>query len=182
MKRILKSVTTLSVLSALAIVPAFFGGVAHAEGLQTLTGKQGMSGNYIGAGIGGNVHNWDEAQGDESFGGTLQGRLQIPNSPMSFRGAALINGDGAALLPMLSVDVPVTNNANVYLGGGYSVITNGNEQTALGNQDALAIATGVEASIKENVVLFGDAKMAFDAYEGSDEAAFSLLFGAGYRF
>jgi hypothetical protein len=183
MKRILQSVATLSALSVVMIIPALFSSsAAHAEGLQTLTGKQGMAGHYIGAGLGGNVHNWDEGQGSESYGGNVQGRYQVPNSALSVRGSALINNNAAALVPMLSLDVPVTNNANLYVGGGYSFITERGQQTALGNQDALTLATGVEAVVQENVVLFGDAKVAFDAYRNTDEAAFSLLVGAGYRF
>ncbi len=183
MKRILKSVATLATLSIVMIAPILLErSAAYAEGLQTLTGKEGMNGHYLGAGLGGNVYNADDGQGDESFGGNLQGRYQVPNSPVSVRGSALINNNAAALIPMLSLDLPVTDNANVYFGGGYSIITERGQQTALGNQDALTLATGLEAVVQKNIVLFGDAKVAFDAYRNTDQAAFSLLLGAGYLF
>ncbi|MEB3829781.1 hypothetical protein [Phormidium sp. CCY1219] len=179
MKSILKSAATLCTLSALMLTPILSGGSANAEGLQQLTGKQGMSGHYLGAGVAGNANNGDD---DGTVGGNFQGRYQFRNSPVSLRGAAFINNDAAALVPMLSLDVPVTNNANVYLGGGYSLITEKGESTALGNQDAFVVTTGVEAALRQNIVLFGDAKVGFDAYENSDDAALSFQVGAGYRF
>jgi len=43
--------------------------------------------------------------------------------------AILFNDESAALMPMISYDVPVTNNANIYLGAGYSFVTGNGKLT-----------------------------------------------------
>lgn len=184
MKRFLQgAVTTVSALCALVIAPVFLSsGQAIAAPLATQ--PTGTNASYLGAGIsvgvtnGGNPGNDDDAQ----FGGNVQGRFAIPNTPLSARGAVLFTNKSAALMPMISYDVPVTNNANVYLGAGYSFVTNDGRATPLGNKDAVVLATGVEAQMSKNIVVYGDAKLGIDAYKDSSGEAVSLQTGVAYRF
>jgi len=45
--------------------------------------------------------------------GISKGRVAIPNTPISARGAILFNNETSAIMPMVSYDVPETNNASV---------------------------------------------------------------------
>jgi Outer membrane protein beta-barrel domain len=176
MKSILKKVTLFSALSALAIAPVFAAGAASA---QTATG---LTGSYLGAGVSVGVTDGGNDDDDSDIGGTVQGRYDLPNAPVSLRGAALINGDGAALMPLVTVDIPVTNSANLYAGGGYSFVTGDSGSTPLGDQNAPVLTAGLEAAVARRVALFGDVKLGLDAYENSSDAAVSVQVGAGYRF
>lgn len=183
MKRFLQGALTISALSALVFAPVFLSaGQANAAPLATQ--PTGTNASYLGVGLsvgvtnGGNPGDDDDAQ----FGGNAQGRFAIPNTPLSARGAVLFTDKSAALMPMISYDVPVTNNANVYLGAGYSFVTNDGKPTPLGNQDAVVLATGVEAQVSRNIVVYGDAKLGIDAYKDSSGEAVSLQTGVAYRF
>jgi hypothetical protein len=167
MKSFLKTIT-LSLLSALAVSPIVLTEAASAQ-------VSGMSGSYIGGGVSAGVTNEDNV-----FGGNVQGRFDLPTVPLSARGAWLFNGDGSALMPILSYDLPITPNANLYAGAGYSFVTGG--ESPLGDQDAVVLTTGVEAGIRRNVVVYGDVKLGLDAYEDSSDPAVSVQLGAAYRF
>lgn len=177
MKRFLKKVTTFSTFStfsALMISPIFlFANVASAQ-------PTGLEGSYLGAGVSAGVT--DGGDDDGTFGGNVQGRLDIPNVPISARGAFLFGGDSSAIMPIVSYDLPITNNANVYLGAGYSFVTSDNKVSPLGDEDSVVLTTGVEAEVAQNVVVYGDAKVGLDAYSDSNDAAVSLQLGAAYRF
>lgn len=140
----------------------------------------GMDGSYLGVGVSAGV---TEAAGNDSeFGGTVQGRFDIPNAPISLRGAVLFGGETVSLSPAITYDVGIANNTNLYAGAGYSFIANEGENTQLGNNSAPMLLAGVESAVNSNVVIFGDAKLAFDAYENSSAAALSFQVGVGYRF
>ena len=164
-----KSVT-ISALCALALAPVVLD--ANAASAQ----PKGMKESYIGVGIGAGV------TGDDVFGGNAQGRLAIPKTPVSLRGAVLFGGDAAAIMPMLTVDVPVAKNTNLYLGGGYSFVTKDGNETQLGDEDSVVLTTGVETGIGRNAVIYGDVKWGIDAYEDSSKQAVSFQLGVGYRF
>ena len=177
MKSILKKVTLFSALSALAIAPIVAAGAASAQPVR----PTGLNGSYLGAGISVGLTDGGNDNGSD-VGGTVQGRYDLPQAPVSLRGAALINGDGAALMPLITVDIPITNNANLYAGGGYSFVTGDNGSTLLGNQNAPVLTAGLEASVAPRVALFGDVKLGLDAYDNSSDAAVSAQVGAAYRF
>jgi len=183
MKRFFQgAITTASALSALVIAPVFL--TAAQANAAPLTGQPtGTNASYLGAGISVGVTNGGNPGSDDDakFGGNVQGRLAIPNTPLSARGAVLFTDKSVALMPMLSYDVPVTNNANVYLGAGYSFVTN-DATTPLGNKDAVVLTTGVEAQVSRNIVVYGDAKLGIDAYKDSPAQAVSLQTGIAYRF
>jgi len=172
MKTVLKSLVAGSVAAAALVAPVLLS--AESASAQPLVG--GMSGSYIGAGIAAGVTE------DGTFGGNVQGRLDIPVAPVSVRGAALFSDDGAALMPIVTYDLPIAPRTNLYLGGGYSFVTEEGGDTPLGNQNAPVLTAGAETAIASNIVLYGDAKVGIDAYEESNDAAVSLQLGAAFRF
>lgn len=174
MKFSLKSIATLSALSALVVAP-LFAGARPAAALPA-----GMDGSYVGAGVSAGVTSGDDQ--DAQVGGTIQGRLQVPNAPISARGAVLFTDDTSAIVPTLTYDLPISNRANIYAGAGYSFVESNGEATPLGNQDSFVLTAGAETEVVNRVVLFGDAKVGFDAYENSSNPAVALQLGAGFRF
>jgi hypothetical protein len=181
MQRFFKRVLTVSALSALAIIPAFLPvGKASA---QTFDSK-GTDANYLGGGISVGVTDGGSPiyDDDAKFGGNVQGRFAIPNTPVSARGAVLFGGDSTALMPLVTYDIPVARNTNLYLGGGYSFNTEEGKSSPLGNKDAVVLTAGAESEVGSNVVLYGDTKWGIDAYENSDADALSIQAGAAYRF
>ncbi len=176
----LRSTLTISALCTLSLVSVVLdASKAHAQ-------TRGLPGSYVGVGIGAGVTDDGISEGDdgddEIFGGSVQGRYAIPNTPVSLRGAVLFGGEATAIMPMLTVDVPVANNTNLYLGAGYSFVTNDGKSTQLGNQNSVVLTTGVETGVSQNVVVYGDVKVGIDAYEDSSREAVSLQLGVGYRF
>jgi len=179
----LRSTLTISALCTLSLVSVVLdASKAHAQ-------TRGLPGSYVGVGIGAGVTDDGISEGeggddgdDEVFGGSVQGRYAIPNSPVSLRGTVLFGGEATAIMPMLTVDVPVADNTNLYLGGGYSFVTNDGKSTQLGNQNSVVLTTGVETGVSQNVVLYGDIKVGIDAYEDDSREAASLQLGVGYRF
>jgi Outer membrane protein beta-barrel domain len=165
--------------SALAIASVVLSaGIASA---QTVPAK-GMNGSYIGAGVSAGVTNGGQNEDAALLGGNVQGRYAIPNAPVSARGAVLFGGNAAAIMPMVTYDAPVSKNTNVYLGGGYSFVTDEGRSTQLGNKNAPVVTLGAESEVAPNTVIYGDAKWGIDAYKDSAADALSLQAGVGYRF
>lgn len=180
MKRFLTKLAALSTLSVLATAPIFMTvGQASAQPTNRPTGTRG---SYIGAGISAGVTNGGQTGDAATFGGNIQGRYAIPNTPLSARGAILFSDETSAIMPMLSYDVPVTNRANVYLGAGYSFVEANGKPTPLGNKDAVVLTTGIEAEASRNIMLYSDVKLGIDAYENTSVPAASFQVGAAYRF
>ncbi len=119
---------------------------------------------------------------NETSGNSFQGRFDIPNVPISVRGAAAAIGETITIEPMISYDIPVTNNANIYAGAGYSFVRTNGENPLQRNQDSMVLTTGVEAAVSNNVIIYGDAKFRLNSHDNSDTSPVKLQFGAGYRF
>ncbi len=164
---------TVSALVASSILIS--GGIAAAK-------PTGMDGSYIGAGVSAGVTNGGQNNDSAVLGGNVQGRYAIPKTPVSARGAVLFGGDSTAIMPMVSYDLPVADNTNVYLGAGYSFVTDEGESSPLGNKDAAVITLGAESEVSDRVVIYGDAKWGIDAYENSSADALSFQTGVGIRF
>lgn len=179
MKRLFPSVIALSTLVAPVML---FAGNASAQTVNQQ--PTGTNASYLGAGVSAGVTDGGSPRYDDDaqFGGNVQGRYAIANTPISARGALLFGGDTVAVIPSLSYDVPVSNNTNIYLGAGYSFVGKDGRSTPLGNKDAVVLSTGVESQVTDRVVLYGDVKLGLDAYEDSSAAATSLQLGAAYRF
>lgn len=175
MKRLLKS----ALVSIMAVAPVLFS--AHMASAQTATNPtRGMDGSYVGAGLSAGVTSSDNT--DSAFGGNVQGRLNIPRTPVSVRGAVLFGGETAAIIPTLTYDAPVARNTNVYVGAGYSFIDRNGKSTQLGDKDAPVLTVGAETAVQDHIVLYGDTKLAIDAYRDSNSPALSFQAGAAYRF
>ena len=175
MKRSLHSLAKLSIFSGLAISTVLLSAeMASAQ-------IRGMEGSYLGGGVSVGVTDNDDGS---DFGGNIQGRLDKSSElPLSLRGSLLLNGDNAALMPIVSYDIGVAPNTNVYVGGGYSFVLGGDDEASLlGNRNAPVVTVGVESAVRPNVVLYGDAKLGIDAYEDSSDSAASVQLGAAYRF
>ncbi|MBF2062881.1 MAG: hypothetical protein IGS39_00365 [Calothrix sp. C42_A2020_038] len=168
-------VTTLVASTLIAASVILWAGKANAQ-------PAGMNSNYVGAGISAGVTHDVHSDDDAVFGGNIQGRVAIPQTPISVRGAVLFGGDAAAIVPTLSYDVPLATNTNLYVGGGYSFINNEGRNTQLGNRDAAVVSVGAESEVSKNVIVYGDAKWAIDAYKNSSGDALSFQTGVGLRF
>ncbi len=178
MKRSLKSIAVTSILSVLAFSSVL--GMANKASAQSAE-PRGMAGSYLGAGVSVGVTN----DGDDQsiLGGNIQTRLNSAKVPVSLRGSFLYNGENSALMPLLTYDVGVAPNTNLYVGGGYSfVLGNGDHASPLGDQDAPVVTLGAETAVNRHVVLYGDAKLGIDAYRDSSDSAVSLQVGGAYRF
>lgn len=141
----------------------------------------GYDGTYVGGGIAAGVLNGSGAGEDAKVGGNIQGRVAIPNVPVSVRGAVLFSDDNSAVMPIVTYDIPVSDRANVYVGGGYSFVDKAGALSPLGNQDAPVVTVGAEAGVAKQIVVYGDAKLGINAYQ-SNSSALSLQAGVGYRF
>lgn len=177
MMNIIKSTIVLSAVSA-AMLSA---GIASANPYQVEVERRGMNANYVGAGVAAGVTNGGQTGDAANLGGNLQGRFAVPNTPVSVRGAVLYSGETSAIMPMVSYDVPITNRANVYVGGGYSFVEDNGEPTPMGNEDAPLIVVGGEANFGD-VVVYGDGKWGINAYRDSPADSFTMQAGVGYRF
>jgi hypothetical protein len=168
--------------SALAVASVIFSaGIASAQTPQTAEAL-GMKGSYIGAGVSAGVTNGGRQNDAALLGGNIQGRAAINSAPVSVRGAVLFGGDATAFMPMLTYDAPIAKNTNVYVGGGYSFVTDEGKATQLGNKNTPVVTLGAESEIARNTVLYGDAKWGIDAYKDSNAGALSLQTGVGFRF
>ena len=176
MRRFFAASVTISALSALVVAPVFLLPDA-ASAYPT-----GTNASYLGAGVSSGVTNGGKTGDAATLGGNIQGRVAIPNTPISARGAILFSDETSAIMPLVSYDVPITNNANVYVGAGYSFVEKNGKPTPLGNKDAVVLTTGVEAQVTRDILIYSDAKLGIDAYENSSGSAVSFQAGAAYRF
>jgi outer membrane autotransporter protein len=166
----------MSILSVLVVAPALL--AAGSASAQTV---RGMEGSYLGGGASVGL-NGESDSNDANFGGNVQGRFDIPQAPVSVRGAALITGNSVNLVPTVTVDLGVAPNTNVYLGGGYSFATNEGATSALGNKNSAVLTAGVETAVRRNIALYSDVKVALDGVADSNKTPVSVQVGAAYRF
>ncbi|MBC5797765.1 MAG: hypothetical protein ACKPEO_05650 [Sphaerospermopsis kisseleviana] len=133
-------------------------------------------GSYVG--IGPTIGLTDD---DTQLGGVLAFRYKLLETPVSFRAQALI-GQGTAIVPTVSYDVPLNWQTDVYLGAGM-VLTSGDTASPVGNKISFALQPGIDYVVPNSkTVIFGNAIIAFDAYRNSGGTALSLQGGVGLRF
>jgi hypothetical protein len=177
MKKILKSWAAISALSSLVIFPLTINaGQASAET------KKGTDASYIGAGVAAGVTNGGQNNDAATFGGNITGRLKLGNTPFSARGNVLWSDKTSAIIPEVSVDVPIANRTNAFLTGGYSFVEKNGSPTPLGNRDAVVVGAGVESEVANNFLIYTNAKVGLRAYQDSPASAVSINGGIGYRF
>jgi hypothetical protein len=142
---------------------------------------QAAYGSYIG--IGGSFGVTDGPNDDGGGGaGVIAFRYKFLELPMSIRAQALI-GDSTAFVPTVSYDVPLNWQTDAYIGIGAAIQDSDENSSPLGNQTSFVIQPGVDYSFPySNLVLFGNAIIAFDAYKNSNDTAASIQGGLGVRF
>lgn len=145
---------------------------------------QAAYGSYVG--IGGSL-GFTEAVNragqteDRKNGIVVAARYKLLRYPISFRAQGIFSDDGSAVVPTISYDIPLTWQADVYLGAGGSFVMSG--KTPVGDQNSFAIQPGIDYSVPNSrIVVFGNAIFAFDAYENDSKTAVSLQGGLGLRF
>ncbi len=132
-------------------------------------------GSYVG--VGPSVGLSDGLQ----LGGVVAFRYKLLESPISFRAQALI-GQGTAVVPTVSYDVPLNWQTDAYLGAGLA-LASGDDPSPVGNKISFALQPGIDYVVpNSNTVIFGNAIIAFDAYRNGSGTAFSLQGGVGLRF
>jgi opacity protein-like surface antigen len=132
-------------------------------------------GSYVG--VGPSVGLSDGAQ----IGGVIAFRYKLLESPISFRAQALV-GNGTAVVPTVSYDVPLNWQTDAYLGAGLT-LASGEDSSPVGNKISFALQPGIDYVVpNSNTVIFGNAIIAFDAYRDGSGTAFSLQGGVGLRF
>lgn len=144
---------------------------------------QAAYGSYVG--IGGSL---GLTEGVDNAGNTeerengivVAARYKLLRFPVSLRAQGIFGPDGSAVVPTVSYDIPITWQADLYVGAGGSFVS-GN--TPVGDQSSFAIQPGIDYSVPNSrLVVFGNAIFSFDAYEHEDKTAVSLQGGLGLRF
>jgi hypothetical protein len=177
MKHFLKSLVTISALSSLAIIPVFFSaGKAAAET------PKGTDASYVGAGIAAGVTEGGQKNDAPTFGGNITARVKLGSAPVSVRGNVLWSDQTSAIIPELSLDVPLANKTNAYITGGYSFVEKEGAATPLGNRDSVVVGAGLESEVAQNIMVYTNAKLGLKAYENSPASAVSINAGIGYSF
>jgi hypothetical protein len=116
-------------------------------------------------------------------GSQFQGRLDLPNNPVSIRGTVYVDGSTNVMMPTLSYDIPVGGSTNIYAGAGYAMTNTPGTQTPLGKQNGVVLTTGLETSISRRVVVFGDAKLNLNQINATpNTSGVRFQVGAGFRF
>ncbi|MFE4108119.1 outer membrane beta-barrel protein [Almyronema epifaneia] len=143
---------------------------------------QAAYGSYIGVGVAVGLTEDNDGDGD-NFSGVIAGRYRLLESPISIRGQALLFGDSSAFVPTVSYDFPLNWQTDAYVGAGVSFVADGDEPSPVGDQTAFVIQPGIDYALpNSNMVVFGNAIIAFDAYRDGGGAALSLQGGVGFQF
>lgn len=141
---------------------------------------QAAYGSYIG--VGASVGVTSGPDDGSTAGGLVAFRYKFLDIPMSVRAQLLIS-DATAFVPTVSYDVPLSWQADFYIGAGAAIQDADNSTSPVGNQTAFVIQPGVDYALPNtNMVVFGNAIIAFDAYKGSNDTAASIQGGVGVRF
>jgi hypothetical protein len=134
---------------------------------------QAAYGSYVGVGTSLGLSD------DTGVAGVVAFRYNILELPISLRAQAFI-GDGFAIAPTVSYDIPLNWQTDFYVGAGVSFA---GEDSVLGDQTAFAIQSGVDHMLPDNnLAIFGNAIVAFDAFRYRNAAAVSLQGGVGLQF
>ncbi|MEB3337845.1 MAG: hypothetical protein VKJ46_10305 [Leptolyngbyaceae bacterium] len=148
---------------------------------QSTSLAQAAYGSYVGVGVSTGLTQGGGAYEGRQLAATITGRYKMLEFPVSLRGQALVFSGTTAIIPVVSYDVPLNWQTDAYIGAGYS-FSSGDSPSPVGNKNAFVIQPGIDYSVPEsNLVIFGNAIFAFDAYRSGGTAA-SLQGGVGLRF
>jgi len=145
---------------------------------------QAAYGSYIG--VGGSFGLTDGADTsvneDSDISAVISGRYRFMRLPISVRAQALVFTDTNAFVPTVSYDIPLNWQTDLYLGAGLAIQDAGDNDDAspIGNQTAIVLQPGVDYMVpNSDLVVFGNAIIAFDAYRDGGGAAAALQGGVG---
>ncbi|HIK14470.1 MAG TPA: hypothetical protein IGS53_04150 [Leptolyngbyaceae cyanobacterium M33_DOE_097] len=142
---------------------------------------QAAYGSYVGVGPAFGLSSGDDDE-DSKTTANIAIRYKFLKAPVSVRTQILVGDDGTAIVPTLSYDFPLNWRTDLYIGAGASIVP-GDGLTPVGNKTAFAIQPGIDYALPNSgFVLFGNAIIAFDAYERGNNTAVSLQGGVGLRF
>jgi hypothetical protein len=164
---------------------AAIAGIALGIGLWVTTAAptfaQAAYGSYIG--VGGTAGLTSGSNGGNKAGGVVAVRYRLLEVPLSLRAQALI-GDRTAIVPTVSYDVPLNWQTDVYLGAGVAFQSgSGNSASPVGDKTSFVVQPGIDYSFpNSDLVMFGNAIIAFDAYRNQSGTAASVQGGLGVRF
>jgi hypothetical protein len=144
---------------------------------------QAAYGSYVGAGVAFGLTDGSDNEGSETSG-LIAVRYRLLELPISLRAQAMIFSDTIAIVPTVSYDIPLNWQTQAYVGAGVAFQDGGEDSTSpIGNQTSFVIQPGVDYSLPySNLVIFGNAIIAFDAYRESGGTAASVQGGVGLRF
>jgi hypothetical protein len=140
-------------------------------------------GSYVGIGAG--VGFTSDATTGQGSGvqGLIAGRYRFLTMPVSARAQALLFGGDFAFVPTISYDFPLSWNTDAYIGAGVSFPSGGDDPTIIGNKTAFVLQPGIDYMFpNSNLVAFGNAIFAFDAYRDGGNMAISVQGGVGIQF
>ncbi|MBE9032122.1 hypothetical protein IQ266_20495 [filamentous cyanobacterium LEGE 11480] len=141
---------------------------------------QAAYGSYIGIGPAFGLTEGNGPNEDREVSGLINARYKFLELPISVRAQAFI-GDGVSLVPTVSYDIPLNWQTDAYIGVGAAVNLTGS--TPVGSKTGFAIQPGIDYVLpNSNLVIFGNAVIAFDAYENDGGTAASIQGGVGLRF
>ncbi|MEM7795631.1 MAG: hypothetical protein AAF579_14415 [Cyanobacteria bacterium P01_C01_bin.118] len=142
---------------------------------------QAAYGSYVGAGGSLGLTDDDLGAGD-GLGLVISGRYKLLALPISLRAQAFLLRGDPAFVPTVSYDFPVSFQTDLYLGAGISLPT-GNDASPVGDQAAFVLQPGVDFAVPgSNLVVFGNAIFAFDAFEDGGGTATAVQAGVGWNF
>jgi len=147
----------------------------------TAATAQAAYGSYLGAGPAFGVTNGDGLNEDSNTSGFFAVRYKFLKAPISLRTQVLVGGDGIAVVPTVSYDIPINWQADAYIGAGASIVRG--DKTPIGNKGSFVIQPGIDYALPNtSMSLFTNAIISFDGYESDNGTAVSIQGGAGLRF
>jgi hypothetical protein len=166
-----------------------FGGSALALGILLSTADrasaQAAYGSYVGVGASFGLTDGAGNNEGQDTSAVIAARYRFLRLPISVRAQALVFTDTNAFVPTVSYDIPITWQADAYIGAGVAIQDGGDDDDAspIGNQTSFVLQPGIDYALPNSrLVVFGNAIIAFDAYDQGGGAAAALQTGVGYRF
>lgn len=141
---------------------------------------QAAYGSYLGIGATAGLTVDDNSDGRQ-LGGVVAVRYKLLKMPLSLRVQGLF-GAGTAVVPTVSYDFPFNWQTDLYLGAGLA-FGSGEDPSPVGDTVSFAIQPGIDYVVPDSdLVYFGNAIFALDAYRDGDGTAVSVQGGVGLQF
>lgn len=165
----------ISALGSLVLATGF------AMATPSLAYAQAAYGSYLGAGVAFGITNQNQPNEDSNTSGFFSVRYKFLRAPVSLRTQVLVGGNGVAVVPTVSYDIPLNWQADAYIGAGASIVRG--DKTPIGNKGSFVIQPGIDYALpNSSLSLFTNAIISFDGYRSNNGTAVSIQGGAGLRF